>query len=253
METQKTPSNQPQVSDERTVVGRQAPRTTVPAGVIESPIVVANQPAKTSQVVRSSAGRLTLLHPTRAYAVSHNPFSIAAILPLLVLSFIGLEIAVLANVDAIVATGGFLVVSLGLLLVSAVNLRGSLTLTHDGVSFENGKHQITADWEHVAGIVMKSDSGLCLEIVDPQMTETKMRLPGGLSASEHHALIPLRLFGDRQYSILYDLRERLPEERWMNALKEAGQRSSTRILVVYGMTTLICIGAILATFFAVNS
>ena len=68
---------------------------------------------------------------------------------------------------ATTAVGGFLMVTLGLLLIPAVSLKGSLSLTHDGITFERGKDHLTASWEQVQAIVNRRDAGLCLVIKDP--------------------------------------------------------------------------------------
>ena len=64
----------------------------------------------------------------------------------------------------------FVIVTLGLLLVSAVTLKGSLNMTHDGVTFERGKHHLTAGWDQVTGLVYRRDAGLCLTMEGAQQT-----------------------------------------------------------------------------------
>jgi hypothetical protein len=185
--------------------------------------------------------RLTLLHPTRSYAVSRNPFVIPAILPLTVAAFLAVEVAVLVGANPLPTAGGLMFFVTGLLAIAAVNQRGVISLTHDGVVFQQGTRRITSDWDHVAGIVSRPTGGLCLEIVKPEMSEKKISAPGGLCAEPNStAVIPLRMFGDRQYSIMYDLRERLPEQRWKDVLAKASERSPQRILFVYGATVAIC-------------
>ena len=127
-----------------------------------------------------------------------------------------------------------------LLLIPAVSLKGSLSLTHDGITFERGKHHLTASWEQVQGIVNRRDAGLCLVIKNPQTTRPDWRLPGGFGVSGGEARIPLRFFGDRQFSILYDIRDRLPESAWRPALEKAQARGTWRILAVYGGTVAVC-------------
>ncbi|MFN2582495.1 MAG: hypothetical protein ABR498_07125, partial [Candidatus Dormibacteria bacterium] len=82
--------------------------------------------------------KLRLTHPTRGYAVTRNPFAIWEVLPLIALEFIALAIAMIYVSDAAnsqTAVGAFLVATLGTLLVPAVALKGSLNLTHDGITF----------------------------------------------------------------------------------------------------------------------
>ncbi len=208
---------------------------------------------------RTGTGRLTLTHPVRAYAMTRNPFAIAAVLPLIVMAVLGVEVALLFEADPYAICGGLLVATAGLLLIPAINLRGSLTLTHDGVSFERGKQGFTAPWEHIAGLVYRRESGVCLEVVHPEIYSTKkngvkgIRMPGGLRAEPgKSAIVPLRLFGDRQFSILYDVRERLPQDRCREALDRASIRGSGRILAVYALTTAICCAALFASMYAIT-
>src|SRR5438270_10370460 len=86
-------------------------------------------------------GPLRLLHPTRAYAVTRNPFAIWAVLPSLTLAFAGLAFAMLFITDAYtagIAVSAFMVVTAGLLLIPAVSLKGTLNLTHDGITYARG-------------------------------------------------------------------------------------------------------------------
>ncbi|MHB8717479.1 MAG: hypothetical protein ACYDAC_01110 [Candidatus Dormibacteria bacterium] len=217
----------------------------------------------TAPLTRSLNGRLRLTYPTRGYAVTRNPFAIGAILPLITLSFIGLALAELIGDDTVIVTwlGNsyvtsitatvFTVVTLGLLLIPAVALKGSLNLTHDGVTFERGKDHLTADWEQVTGLVYRRDSGLCLTMAGARQTREVMRLPGGFNATRGNVRIPLRMFGDRQFSILYDIRERLPENTWMPALTQVKERSPRMNLLVYAGVVAFSSLAIIAVAIAV--
>ena len=89
-------------------------------------------------VARTGIGKLTPTHPARRYAVTGNPFAVSAVLPLLVATFLGLDVALLLNVDPYVMCGGFITLAVGWMLIPGVALRGSLLLTHDGVAFERG-------------------------------------------------------------------------------------------------------------------
>ena len=211
---------------------------------------------KSAALTREAFGQLRLTHPTRGYAVTRNPFAIWSILPGIALAFAALAMAMTFINDATLATtavGGFLVVTLGLLLIPAVSLKGSLSLTHDGITFERGKDHLTASWEQVQGIVNRRDAGLCLVIKDPQTTRQSWRLPGGFGVSRDEARIPLRFFGDRQFSIVYDIRDRLPESAWRPALEQAQARGTWRILAVYGGTVAICGTALYAVMLATTS
>ena len=210
--------------------------------------------AATATVTRVG-GQLRLTHPDRGYAVSRNPFAIWSILPLITLAFAGLAIAMAYISDAYLASiaiSGFLVITAGLLLIPAVALKGSLNLTHDGIAFERGKHHLTAGWDQVSGIVYRRSAGLCLVLRDPQQTATSMKLPGGFYARNEEANIPLRMFGDRQFSILYDVRDRLPESAWRDAVERANARSTPRIQAVYAITVAICGAAMFAVMYAVT-
>lgn len=218
----------------------------------------------TAPVTRSVNGRLRLTYPTRGYAVTRNPFAIWSVLPLLTLAFIGLAIAVhFGDYDVVINRFGnlaptsltvvaFVTVALGLLLIPAVTLKGSLNLTHDGVAFERGKNHLTASWEQVTGLVYRRDAGLCLAIEGAQQTASPMRLPGGFNATDGTVRIPLRMFGDRQFSILYDLRERLPEASWLPALRRVTERSPRMNLAIYAAIVLISAGAVIAVAVAVT-
>jgi hypothetical protein len=210
--------------------------------------------AATATVTRVG-GQLRLTHPDRGYAVSRNPFVIWAILPSITLAFAGLAVAMAYITDAYVASiavSGFLVIAAGLLLVPAVALKGSINLTHDGIAFERGKHHLTAGWDQVTGIVYRRGAGLCLVLRDPQQTIASIKLPGGFYARNEEANIPLRMFGDRQFSILYDVRDRLPESAWREAVERANTRSTPRIQAVYAITVAICGVAMFAVMYAVT-
>lgn len=212
----------------------------------------------TAPVVRSVNGRLRLTYPTRGYAVTRNPFAIAAILPLITLSFIGLCLAEMYGDDTVIINWfgqstvtsvtviAFAVVALGLLLIPAVALKGSLNLTHDGITFERGRDHLTAAWDQVTGLVYSRTAGLCLAMEGAQQTRPSMRLPGGFNATRGSVRIPLRMFGDRQFSILYDVRDRLPESSWLPAVQRVKERSPRMTLLVYGAVVLISAGAMIA-------
>jgi hypothetical protein len=188
-------------------------------------------------------GRYRLLQPSRGYAVTHNPFAVWEVLPTITLAFAGMAAAMLFISDSYlagIAVGAFLVATLGVLLIPAVALKGSLNLTHEGVIFERGRHNLTASWSQVVGIANRRDCGLTLLLSNPQQTAPRMRLPGGFCAENGQARIPLRMFGDRQFSILYDIRDRLPEATWRPALEAASRRSTGRILAVYAATVAVC-------------
>jgi hypothetical protein len=180
--------------------------------------------------------RHRLLLPSRGYAVTHNPFAVWEVLPTITLAFAGMAIAAryLDSYTAPIAVGAFLVVTLGMLLVSAVTLNGTLNVTHEGIIFARGKDHLTASWDQVVGIENRRTSGLTLIINNPEQTRERLRLPGGFSSEKGVAAIPLRMFGDRRFSILYDIRDRLPEAAWRPALEAADNRSTLNILMVYG-------------------
>ena len=218
----------------------------------------------TAPLTRSVNGRLRLTYPTRGYAVTRNPFAIGAILPLIVGSFLGLALVEFVTNDqgVIINWNGnlsvtsvpamaFTVVALGLLLIPAVALKGSLNLTHDGVTFERGKDHLTADWDQVTGLVYRRDAGLCLTMEGARQTREVMRLPGGFNATRGSVRIPLRMFGDRQFSILYDIRERLPEQSWAPALEQVKERTPAMNLLVYGGVVAFSSLAIIAVAIAV--
>jgi hypothetical protein len=221
------------------------------------------QTPTTAPVTRSVNGRLRLTYPTRGYAVTRNPFAIWAVLPLITLAFIALAVAEhFGDYQVMVSWFGnvaptsltlvaFVIVTLGLLLIPAVTLKGSLNLTHDGVTFERGKDHLTASWEQVTGLVYRRDAGLCLAIAGAQQTSSPMRLPGGFNATAGTVRIPLRMFGDRQFSILYDLRERLPEATWLPAVRQVKERSPRMNLAIYAAIVLISAGAVIAAGVAV--
>jgi hypothetical protein len=198
-------------------------------------------------------GRLRLTYPTRGYAVTRNPFAIWSVLPSIVLSFAALAAAVTVLNDQLqlmTAVAAFMVVSTGLLAISAVTLKGSIALTHDGITFERGKNHLTASWDEVTGLVYKRDAGLCLTLAGQQQTKDTWRMPGGFRASGGTAQIPLRFFGDRQFSILYDIRERVHESEWRPALEaaEKATRSTVRCEIVYAGCMVVGALAVYATY-----
>jgi hypothetical protein len=214
-------------------------------------------------VTRSLNGRLRLTYPTRGYAVSRNPFAIWPVLPMITLAFIGLALAEVIGDDTVVVSWlgnssvvsvtavAFAVVILGLLLVPAVTLKGSLNLTHDGVTFERGRDHLTAGWDQVTGLVHRRDAGLCLTMEGAQQTRPSLGLPGGFNATRGSVRIPLRMFGDRQFSILYDVRDRIAEERWLPAVQMVRERSPRLNLVIYAAVVLLSAGAMIAVAIAV--
>ena len=220
--------------------------------------------AAPAPATRSVNGRLRLAYPTRGYAVTRNPFAIWAVLPLVTLSFVALAFAeffgdntVLLNVFGYasvvsVTAMAFAILALGIMLIPAVTLKGSLNLTHDGVTFERGKDHLTAGWEQVSGLVYRSGPGLCLALHGAQQTRRSMRLPGGFRAVDGEVQIPLRMFGDRQFSILYDVRDRLPEESWLPAVQRIKERSPRMNLMIYGGVVLISALALIAVAVAVS-
>ena len=222
------------------------------------------QAPDTEAVGRPVIGRLRLAHPTRGYAVTRNPFAIWAVLPLITLTFIGLAIAEFFGDDTVVVSAfssntvvsitvvAFLIVTLGLLLIPAVTLKGSINFSHDGITFERGRDHLTAGWDELVGLAYRRGAGLCLALEGAQQTRRSMRLPGGFRAVDGSVLIPLRMFGDRQFSILYDVRDRLPEARWLPAVRRVKERSSRMNLLILGGVVLVCAGAVIATGIAVS-
>jgi hypothetical protein len=215
-------------------------------------------------VTKSVNGRLRLTYPTRGYAVSRNPFVVWAVLPSITMAFIGLAIAEFFGDDTVVINWlgnstvtsitviAFVIVVLGLLLIPAVTLKGSLNLTHDGVTFERGRDHLTAGWDQVTGLIYRRDAGLCLAMEGAQQTRPSLRLPGGFNATKGSVRIPLRMFGDRQFSILYDVRDRLPEQSWLPAVQKVKDRSPRMTLAVYAAVVLVCAGAMIAVAIAVS-
>lgn len=197
------------------------------------------------------AERHRLLLPARGYTVTRNPFAIWEVLPAIVLCFAGLAIAmqfINNGYLATIALGGFIVATLGVLLVPAISLKGTLNVTPEGIIFQRGKESVTASWSQVAAVVNRRDCGLTLIVNNAQQTSRRIRVPGGFHADNGAVRIPLRMFGDRQFSILYDIRDRLPEAVWRDALEEAGKRSTTEILLVYAGMVAFCSLAVWAVY-----
>ncbi len=207
----------------------------------------------TAPITERVNGHLRLTHPTRGYAVTRNPFAVWSVLPGVTLAFAALaaSLAVLSDgLQIVTALGAFLVVACGLMLVPAVALKGSINLTHDGITFERGKQHLTAGWDEVAGLTYKRDGGLCLALRGQQQTRENWKLPGGFHAGGGVAEIPLRFFGDRQFSILYDIRERVPEAGWRPALEQAEKatRSTRQCEIVYAGVAAMGALAVYATY-----
>ena len=189
-------------------------------------------------------GRSLLTAPTRTYAVTTNPFAIPVVLPALVLCFIGAEIALLAGANANVLAGTFLFATAGILLIPAVILRGTLTVTDTGITFERGKDTMSAAWRDVTSLTWRQDCGLCMSVAGQKQTKQDWKLPGGFRAIDgDYARIPMRMFGDRQYAMLYDIRDHLPETATMPALEKASSRGGLK-LYLYGAVVVIDVVAL---------
>jgi hypothetical protein len=189
--------------------------------------------------------------------VTRNPFAVWSVLPAITLAFAGLAITVSVTSDQLTimtALGAFLMVATGILAVPAVALKGSLNLTHDGLTFERGKDHLTAGWDEITGLVYRRDAGLCLTVRGQDQTKPQWKLPGGFRAGNGVAQIPLRYFGDRQFSILYDIRDRLREGTWRPALEQAERatRSTIRNHLVYAGAVAIGGLAVYATYLIVT-
>jgi hypothetical protein len=152
---------------------------------------------------------------------------------LIVATFLGLDAALLLNVDPYVMCGAFLTLTCGWMLIPAVVLRGSVHLSHDGIVFERGKDLVTADWTQATGLEYKSDCGVCLTLVGAVQSRPDIKLPGGFRAKGGAVQIPLRMFGDRQYSILYDILDQVPEAQVQNALKMATRWTTRKSQAIY--------------------
>ena len=199
-------------------------------------------PVAETVVTRELVGRPALTLPTRTYAVTTNPFAIAAVLPAIVLTFIATEIALLAGADTQVLASAAFFVTAGLLLIPAITLKGSITLTDDGISFERGQDHLHAAWRDISGLSYRTDCGLCISLHGQTQSKPRWKLPGGFGAVEgDSATIPLRMFGDRQFSVLYDLRDRLPESATMPALEQASSRDGIKMFVYGGVLALVTI------------
>jgi hypothetical protein len=197
----------------------------------------------------SSAGTrapMTIAQYSQMYTVSRNPFGPAAILPALVLAFLALEIGLIYNWSINELLGGFLIICTGLLLVPAVALRGSITFDDQGITFRNGKKSITATWNQVTGLTYDRDSGVCVSLKGQTQSQPVIRSAGGLRAAEGEAVIPIRYFGDRRFAILYEIRDRVPESAWREALSHAESPASKRPLIIYAGVVLLGIGSIVA-------
>ncbi|GAC1341666.1 MAG: hypothetical protein NVSMB29_12510 [Candidatus Dormibacteria bacterium] len=212
---------------------------------MQAPMEVAAFPA----IGRRSGGELLLSQPTRGYSVSRNPFTVPAVLPGVILAVLALGIALYAGADPVVACGAFIVTGVGLLLVPAVVLRGSLLVGHDGITLERGREHLTAAWEDIEGLRWNSLTGLNLVLRGQRQTLPTWKLPGGFHAVDGGtATIPMRLFGDRQYSVIYDIRDRVPQGAWMPAVEQASGRRTTRCLVIYAGVVLADLVALAITY-----
>ena len=200
-----------------------------------------------------STGPLTIAQYSQLYAVSRNPFGLAAILPLILFAFIGLEIGLLANIDVDKLLGGFMIVSTGLLLIPAVVLKGFITFDDKGINMRFGKQTLSASCDKVAVLTYEQDSGVCVLLKGQTQSRPKIRVAGGLHAEDGgEAIIPIRFFGDRRFAILYEVRDRVPESAWKHALQQAQPGSSRRPLIIYGLTVLFGIGCMIAVAVAVS-
>lgn len=195
---------------------------------------------------------LTIAKYSQLYAVSRNPFGLAAVLPLVLFSFIGLEVGLLTSVPVDKLMAAFMIITAGLLLIPAVVLKGYITFDDEGIALRFGKRTLSASWDKVAGLTYEQDSGVCVLLKGQTQSQPRIRLAGGLHADENgEAVIPIRFFGDRRFAILYEVRDRVPESAWKHALQQAQPGSSRRPLIIYSLTVLFAIGCMVAVAVAI--
>lgn len=215
------------------------------------------RPAPSDSPSGTSSDRTNIADFAQMYALSRNPFGIGAILPMILLAFIGLEGFLLAinggvfgsNPDPQVyyrLVGGFGVITTGLLLIPAVVLRGEITFDGRGITMSVGRNRIEATWDQVVGLVYTQDAGVCVKTRGQRQTRPSIRTAGGLKAADGEALIPIRLFGDRRFSILYEIRDRVPEAAWRPALEAADPPGTRRPIAVYTLAVLLGILSVTA-------
>ena len=186
------------------------------------------------------------------YGVTGNPFAIPLVLPLIAAAVLAMDVAMLLNADPRAASGGLLVFVCGLLLIPALVQRGRLDINGDGLTFTNKNNVVTGDWQNVA-ITNDDYCGPCITIYNPAMSATKdQHMPGGFEATKASTKIPFRLFGDRRFSILYDMEYHVPDNRWQDALEAAG-RWETNSRVIYAVVTAVCCLAIIGLYFGYAS
>jgi hypothetical protein len=216
---------------------------------------------------RHGLGHLSIRDSRRAYALSGSPFTVAAILPLITLAFIGTAITVsLASIDLgtmLPLTGGLAILCTGLLLIPALGVGGTLSMTERGIAFTRmnrailggnggliparGEHTVAAPWRNVS-LFTDFTGGLCLRMSDPEIVGGELRMPGGLHIRPgDDAVLPLRMLGDRKFAVIDAVRENADQSMWGPALERSGERSRASSRLVYALTTLVCCGAIVGS------
>ena len=221
--------------------------------------------AGVASAFRHGLGHVSIRDSRRAYALSGSPFTVPAILPLITLAFIGTALTVsLASVDLgtmLPLLGGLTVICAGLLLIPAVSVRGTVSTTDRGIAFSctnraiiggnggrlpaRGEHIVAAPWQRVS-LFTDFTGGLCLRMRAPEVLGGDFSMPGGLEIrTGRDAILPLRMLGDRKFAVIDAIRDNVEAAAWEPALEHSGARSRTASRLVYGLTTLVSIGALL--------
>lgn len=174
----------------------------------------------------------------------------SAILPLLTFAFLGLAFGLIFDWPVQESVAAFLLITLGLLLIPAMTLRGDATLNDEGLTFRSGRQTISATWAQVSGLVYRPDCGICIHTRGQTQSPTVIKAPGGLSARDGEGFIPVRYFGDRRFAIMYEIRDHIPDAAWRRSLDATQPDSALHPRFVYALAVAFSILSVAAVVIA---
>jgi hypothetical protein len=173
---------------------------------------------------------------------------------MIIISFLILQLALVFDVTRIAAVSVFVAGIVAISAIPAYLLRGWITFGEDGVDVHFGRSAIRATWDQVTGVEPHSGYGLCLIMKGQTQTRTLRRGMAGVQADAGGASIPLRLFGDRRFAMVYEVRDHSPHTAWIEALRgKITPLGAWRPVIVYGLAVGLGVSSIIAMAIATTS